>query len=147
MKYRSIYFLCCFLLLKLQGGLAQTYPFINYTIENGLPQSTVYHAFQDQKGYLWAGTQGGVCRFDGREFKVWDSQSGLPDNHVTSIHESPDGTLWFGHRSGALSFLKNNKIQLLSMPVSEYGFYSGSFMGAEQPVGGHGRKRSLLPQF
>lgn len=110
MKRTLLFCLSCLLLLQVKEGLAQTYPFKNYTIESGLPQSTVYHAYQDKKGYVWAGTQGGVCRFDGREFKVWNATSGLPDNHVTSIHESPEETLWFGHRSGRLSFLKKNKL-------------------------------------
>lgn len=110
MRVHIQYLLSCFLLLIVNLGNTQTLPFKNYTIENGLPQSTVYHAYQDQQGYLWAGTQGGVCSFDGKQFKIWDSQAGLPDNHVTSIHQSPDGTLWFGHRSGALSFLKDKKV-------------------------------------
>ena len=89
---------------------AQTLPFINYNIENGLPQSTVYSLYQDRLGYLWAGTQGGICRFDGKQFQVWDSQQGLIDNHVTAISEDADGNVWMGHRSGALSFIKNNKV-------------------------------------
>lgn len=112
MKQYIQYFLSCFLFLTFSTAIAQTFPFRNYTIENGLPQSIVYHAYQDQQGYLWAGTQGGVCSFDGRQFKIWDSQAGLPDNHVTSIHQSTDGTLWFGHRSGALSYLKNKQVYI-----------------------------------
>jgi ligand-binding sensor domain-containing protein/two-component sensor histidine kinase len=90
----------------------QTQPFTNYTIQDGLPQSTVYCLFQDREGYLWAGTQGGACSFDGRHFQVWDSQLGLPDNHVTSITQGEDGTIWFGHLSGALSYWRDQKIQL-----------------------------------
>lgn len=110
------YFLSCFLFLTFDTAFGQTVPFKNYTIENGLPQSTVYQAYQDEQGYLWAGTQGGVCSFDGRQFKVWDSQAGLPDNHVTSIHQSTDGSLWFGHRSGALSYLKNKQVHTFKHP-------------------------------
>ncbi|MES2734329.1 MAG: two-component regulator propeller domain-containing protein [Bacteroidota bacterium] len=101
---------------------SQTMPFINYTIQDGLPQSTVYALFQDRDGYLWAGTQGGACSFDGHHFQVWDSQLDLPDNHVTSISQGSDGTIWFGHRSGAVSFLKNKKIH----PFRHAQFSNGS---------------------
>lgn len=116
--------LSCILILTFNTAIGQTFPFKNYTIENGLPQSTVYHAYQDQQGYLWAGTQGGVCSFDGRQFKVWDSQAGLPDNHVTNIHQSTDGSLWFGHRSGALSYLQNKQIH----PFKHSGFNNAAIV-------------------
>lgn len=84
-------------------------PFTNYTIENGLPQSVVYTILQDSKGYLWAGTQGGVSCFDGRKFTTWDAQAGLPDNHVTALAEAEDGNTWTGHRYGALACIRKNK--------------------------------------
>ncbi len=92
---------------------AQTLPLINYTIQNGLPEATVYAVYQDPKGYLWTGTQGGVCVFDGRQFHTLDSQVGLPDNHVTAITGSPDGRIYFGHRSGQLSFYDDKGITRL----------------------------------
>ncbi|MBC8035436.1 MAG: histidine kinase [Chitinophagaceae bacterium] len=114
-------------------GNAQTYPFVNYNIENGLPQSMVYGVYQDKKGYLWAGTQGGACRFDGRQFQVWDAQSGLPDNHVPSITQDDKGDMWFGHRSGAISVLRQNTVH----PITNRSFKNDkivnhlfNFMGA-----------------
>ena len=97
-------------LFCLSSATGQTIPFMHYTIHEGLPQSTVYTLLQSREGYLWAGTQGGACAFDGRRFQVWDSQIGMPDNHVTSLSQAFDNSIWFGHRSGALSYLKDNRI-------------------------------------
>jgi len=57
----------------------------------------VYAVYPDKAGYLWTGTQGGVCSFDGRQFRIIDSQLGLPDNHVTALSSLPDGRIVFGH--------------------------------------------------
>ncbi|OOQ59551.1 ligand-binding sensor domain-containing protein [Mucilaginibacter pedocola] len=106
----------CFLQILLLGSkllFAQTLPLTSYSIYNGLPESTVYAIYIDSKGYLWAGTQSGTCSFDGKQFKVYDSQSGLPDNHVTAITGGAGGDVWFGHRAGALSYLRNGVVKTL----------------------------------
>lgn len=45
--------------------------FKNITIEQGLSQSTVETMIQDSKGYLWFGTNDGLNRYNGYEFKVY----------------------------------------------------------------------------
>jgi ligand-binding sensor domain-containing protein len=62
--------------------------FERFTIDDGLSQNSVYEVFQDNNGYLWMGTQGGLDRFNGYEFKQGDSMvfisDGLPEatNHT-----------------------------------------------------------------
>ena len=45
--------------------------FQRYGIENGLSQTTVRDLFQDQDGFVWLGTQDGLNRFDGYEFRIY----------------------------------------------------------------------------
>ena len=72
----------------------------SYTLEDGLPQSQVYDILQDEKGYLWLGTQGGgLSRFNGEEFKVWNEDNGLLSNYIFSLAQSND-TLFIGTRRG-----------------------------------------------
>jgi len=73
---------------------AQMYNFTNYTIEQGLPQSTVYDVFEDSRGYLWLGTEAGLAKFNGTSFTTFDRSKGLPGNNVRSICESKDGRVW-----------------------------------------------------
>ncbi|MEP0773009.1 MAG: hypothetical protein HRF46_01420, partial [Acidobacteriota bacterium] len=40
-----------------------------WTVNQGLPQDSVTAILQDEEGYLWIGTFGGLARFDGRTFK------------------------------------------------------------------------------
>lgn len=79
---------------------AQLYNFTTYSLEQGLPQSSVYTIYQDSRGYLWVGTESGVARFNGVNFKVFDRTSGLPGNTVRSIIELSDGNIWVGTDKG-----------------------------------------------
>ena len=56
------------------SGLAQDHysfgdiRFFHVTIEDGLSQSTVRAVYQDSDGFMWFGTQGGLDRYDGKNF-------------------------------------------------------------------------------
>ncbi|MEM9831630.1 MAG: PAS domain S-box protein [Bacteroidota bacterium] len=67
---------------------AQYYSFAHYSIEEGLPQTSVNHFAQDQFGYLWVATSGGLSRFDGQNFRNFGMQDGLSSSYVTHILET-----------------------------------------------------------
>ncbi|MFK7749245.1 MAG: two-component regulator propeller domain-containing protein [Kordia sp.] len=57
-----------------------------YTLKDGLPQSQVNAITQDELGYLWIGTKGGgIARFDGISFKVWNEKNGLGSNFINTL--------------------------------------------------------------
>ncbi len=81
--------------------------FSRISIEQGLSQSVVNTILQDSQGFLWFGTQDGLNRYDGYDFKVYkndpnDDQT-LSNDWVTSIAEDADGTLWIGTLGGGLN--------------------------------------------
>ena len=87
--------------LQVTAITAQQYHFENFTLENGLPQANIYCIFQDSRSYLWLGTEGsGACRFDGRNFIVFNRDKGMAGDVVRSIIEDKLGRLWFGTDSG-----------------------------------------------
>src|ERR1051325_2818736 len=43
-----------------------------WTADNGLPQTSVQAIAQTADGYLWLGTQEGLCRFDGVRFALFN---------------------------------------------------------------------------
>ena len=80
----------------------------NFNTKEGLPQSQVYDIVQDSIGYLWLATQGGgLARFDGDEFTVFNEKSGLQSNFVNSLLVIQD-SLYIGTHSG-LSIYSNGK--------------------------------------
>ena len=97
--------LCLLLLVLPVTGIGQQYNFINYSTEEGLPQSQVHSIYQDSSGYLWIGTLGGgVSRFNGRTFTNFTTKEGMSDNHVLTIFEDSDHNIWFGTQVGASRF-------------------------------------------
>lgn len=68
----------------------------NWQIEDGLPQSSVLSIAQTPDGYLWLATFGGLARFDGVRFTVFDNSNlpGLPDNRLVRLAVDKAGGLW-----------------------------------------------------
>ena len=79
---------------------AQQYSFRYYGAEDGLTNAAVKVLFQDRTGFLWAGTENGVFRYDGRRFQRYGPVEGLPHDVVLSLGETPDGHVLAGYRSG-----------------------------------------------
>ncbi len=81
-----------------------SYHFRNYSAREGLTQNTVTCLFQDQQGFLWVGTQDGLNRFDGYEFRTFRPEQGNPysltDHYLTQIVADPSGKLWIACRYG-----------------------------------------------
>ena len=104
------YFIIALQFFIYQTLFSQSFNFKNYTIAEGLPQSTVYTIFQDSKGFIWLGTQGGVAKFNGIEFENYSQKDKLADNHVFSIGEDNQQNIWTGHRYDGISCIKKNRI-------------------------------------
>ncbi|WP_162141801.1 ligand-binding sensor domain-containing protein [Daejeonella oryzae] len=97
------------LFLFINQVFSQTINFKNYTVLDGLANSTVYHTLQDSKGFLWIGTSSGVNRFDGKNFENFTTDNGLADNEVLSIYEDSKGRIWFLNFNGKLGYYSNGK--------------------------------------
>jgi ligand-binding sensor domain-containing protein len=101
-RIRSSFFIV-FLLFLCSTGNAQTgYRFRNFTITNGLSQSSVTTIQQDFTNALWIGTQDGLNKFDGYEFEVFNSDDteGLENEFIKCSAKTKDGKLWFGTNNG-----------------------------------------------
>lgn len=86
-----------------------------FTLEDGLPQSQIYAMAQDDKGYLWLGTQGGgLARFDGNNFKVYNESNGLASNYIHALN-AIHGHLFIGTKRG-LSILQKTKFLNIETP-------------------------------
>lgn len=84
----------------------KSYHITQWTLDDGLPQSTVTAIAQARDGYLWLGTFGGLVRFDGvrlRTFTVEDTP-GLSSNRIVSLLVDHGGTLWVGTENGGLLY-------------------------------------------
>lgn len=90
---------------------AQQYFFKNYSLEQGLIQSQVSDIKQDQDGFLWFSTNGGLSRFDGKNFINYSILDGLPDNQINTITCDQNGRVWVGSLGSICLFDRDTFIQ------------------------------------
>ena len=85
------------------------FSFSHFTTKDGLSSNNVNSVIQDQKGFLWIGTEDGLNRFDGYSFKVYRNKRGdkssLSNNFIWSLCEDKDGKIWIGTDGGGLNRL------------------------------------------
>jgi ligand-binding sensor domain-containing protein/serine phosphatase RsbU (regulator of sigma subunit) len=78
--------------------------FNHLNVKNGLSQSSVTVIFQDKKGFMWFGTQDGLNRYDGYNFKIFRNNpldtTTLSENFIFSIYEDKQGVLYIETQSG-----------------------------------------------
>lgn len=80
-------------------GIGQRYSFVQFSTPEGLPQSQVNSITQDEKGYLWIGTFGGLSKFNGRNFENYGTKNGLLNNRVTKVY-TDSSYIIIGHENG-----------------------------------------------
>ena len=73
------------------------------TTADGLSQTRVGQIVQDDRGFIWLGTQYGLNRYDGYDFKVFVHQPGVVNSlsgaYIFSLFKDRDGILWIGCNS------------------------------------------------
>lgn len=114
--------LLLFAILLSNYAPAQVYSFGNYTVKEGLIQSNVQSIAQDQEGYLWLGTDGGLSRFDGKEFLSFGTQNGLQEAGIKTIAFDRTGVLWIGHATGKITTYTGKKYNNYALKKEDQGF-------------------------
>ena len=78
--------------------------FKNITSEDGLSQGTVETIIQDDQGYIWLGTNDGLCRYNGYEFKIYkhdeELENSITNNYIVDIKQDNSGNIWGGTANG-----------------------------------------------
>jgi signal transduction histidine kinase/ligand-binding sensor domain-containing protein len=81
----------------------------NWQLDEGLPQISVNGVFQSKSGYLWITTFGGLVRYDGLNFRVYNRSSNpeMVSDRTLQVTEDNRGVLWIGTENGLLRFENN----------------------------------------
>lgn len=87
------------LILLSSFSFGQKYSFITYANNLGLPQSQVQCITQDNNGYIWVGTLGGLAKFNGKSFTTIPLELGLFNNRISAL-KFLNNTVWVGHEGG-----------------------------------------------
>lgn len=97
--------LTLFSMLHVNG---QSLNFEHYGLNDGLSQSSIRDIVQDDLGFMWVATFGGVNRFDGYDFKVFKSEFNNPNfiqgNEVVDMELDSNNNLWVGTTFGLFKY-------------------------------------------
>lgn len=83
---------------------------VNYNEEDGLNNSYTYSLSQDTSGFLWIGSDNGLFRFDGKEFKHFGSKNGLKNIDVLSCFPLSNGEVFIAPFLNDFAYFKNGKV-------------------------------------
>src|SRR6266516_2238368 len=83
--------------------------FDSWTTDNGLPQASINSILQTRDGFLWFTTYGGLVRYDGLRFQVFNTGNtkGLRTGRLSNLFEDREGTLWISTEGQGLTRYRN----------------------------------------
>src|ERR1700739_4519220 len=74
--------------------------FTRLSTDQGLSQTKVTQIVQDDQGFMWFGTQYGLNRYDGYNFKLFvhdpRNPNGFSGVYTSALFKARDGSLWVG---------------------------------------------------
>ncbi|MCP4573080.1 MAG: response regulator [bacterium] len=82
----------------------------------GLPQSSAQAIIQTADGYIWMGTQGGIVRFDGVRFTLFDSTNtpAMRQDEIRDMAIAAGGGLWIATNGGGLLRYDGHEFEVMS---------------------------------
>jgi diguanylate cyclase (GGDEF)-like protein/PAS domain S-box-containing protein len=117
------------LLLLVGAALAarRDHVFRHLSSREGLAQNTIHALLQDSAGFVWIATQGGLHRYDGYHFELFQHDptdaASLPESFITALALDGEHSLWVGGNSYFLARLdlRNHQVQRFeaALPVED----------------------------
>ncbi len=89
------------------------YKQVIYNQDNGLGSMEVNCIYQTRSGYIWIGTDGGLYRYNGNEFKLfnlWNADKG-DVYYINSLFQDSMGSLWVATNNYGLFRIHGNEIK------------------------------------
>lgn len=96
------------LCLCFAGSFAETENNLFVRIPNNPVSNAITALAQDQNGFLWLGTDKGLVRFDGIEYKIFRGESfdsvRMINSYIRNLYLDSKGILWIGTNEGAVIY-------------------------------------------
>ena len=118
---KAIYILCFLVSLCVSSAWGKQFYFKKYQVGSGLSHNTVWCTLQDSYGFIWFGTNDGLSRFDGKNFRIYRNDiqdaSSIGNNFVQTLFEDLDSqNIWVGTNNGVYIYDRlNNSFSLFDL--------------------------------
>ncbi len=120
MRYIFHILLVVICVISVEGKQTASTPVIEHIgLKDGLSNNFVTDISQDKHGFIWIGTEAGLNRFDGENFKLFSERNtDLKGNSINVLfYDDKADKLWIGSKKG-LNVLdcKTQKFDILDLP-------------------------------
>ncbi|MBK9255972.1 MAG: histidine kinase [Saprospiraceae bacterium] len=122
---------CYFLIIAFTSG--QKLYFQSYASAEGLSQNSIYSIAETPEGFMWFGTQDGINRYDGKNFKsftpsIKDDQNSQQNfsKMITALYYDESDFLWVG---------TTNELLIYDRYTEKFKFPKDIFGGIDLPKG------------
>lgn len=107
MKLRFIICFCFLTLIAFADNFQSKLKFYHLLNSNGLSQNTINCIHQDNTGFIWIGTNGGLSKWNGYSFTNYthskNDSTTVGQGRINEIYEDSKGRIWIGTFQGGLS--------------------------------------------
>ena len=100
----------------------QTFAFQQFTIEDGLPGSTVYSMVQDKNKVIWAATDAGLCKFDGYAFETLEDEN--IKGEIVRLLVDSKGKIWMIDLAEKLSYWEDGRLFNFHNNLEDFPIYT-----------------------
>ena len=101
---RKIISAILFVLFGLQSFCVSNPKVLQVTIDEGLINGNIHQIVQDGEGFIWIATENGLARYDGYNYRIFQTQPNNPHsishNFVNSVATFDGKNIWIGTMSG-----------------------------------------------
>jgi len=92
------------------ASYAQVYNFTNFSYADGLKHAEITCVNEDENGFIWLGTkEGGLIRFDGKDFKETSLQTGTQPHYIKNITSHGDEIIFSSYNNGFFAYNKQTR--------------------------------------
>ena len=141
---RRIFFLALLAAAVLAGAHCENsfmseYVSRGWTTEDGLPSNAITDVMQDRDGYIYFGTYGGMVRFDGLDFSIYNKETGGGYGFISAraLFQAADGAIWVGSNDeGIFRIVMDSDEKILSF-TTENGLPNNSVRSIAQDARGN----------
>ena len=137
MNYNVKYlFIISLLLSALNSNANDQLSMYKITLIDNIPQSEINDIHQDSQGFIWLATLDGLYRYDGYDYKYYQSdhkKNSIGSNMILNICEDSHNNLWLGTYGRGLSKLdtRTNTFTNYSLATLAHQLISGDIIALE----------------
>lgn len=117
----------CIVLFLFFGGWCQSilsqpqYTFKRLTMANGMVSNYIVDIIQDKQGYIWMASESGLCKFDGKDFTIYNIGNSAIGSNAQNVlyYNEADNTVWVGTQRDGISIFDCGKQTFITNGVPD----------------------------